>query len=422
MRLRACLIRIPKFFTVKRIFTAMICVVFFTLFIRGPWCSAQDRDAFKPLFPVDIRHEFPKPGDTFDSVKDLILGNYYSDDITEKALYWAAIQGMLRYISPPDNRDLAKIWTPEEYEQILQALKGVELSIGIQSNFNPNDGSLTVTGVSSDSPADTILKPFDRIMRIDSFPLKGKSISELNALLKGKEGTEVTLTVNRDIEVFDVTLKRETFETKTLIVSRLTDSIALVEIKSFTAHLSDKLGDELAQLRNDGFKGLIVDLRNNNGGVLNDALRTVELFLPKNQVILRTLQRKTGLKNYISSNDSPSEFDMAILVNHHTASSAEILTSALQDHNRALIVGAQTFGKGVFEQTFTLKNDFRVKFITGAMYSPKGKTWQGKGITPDFLVEQSDETLASLLKMDVKDRFRNDVAMITAYKLLLNRP
>ena len=321
-------------------------------------------------------------------------------------------------ISPPENPDLSRIWPPDEYEQILQALKGVDLSIGIQSSFNPNDGSLTVTDVFSGSPADNILKPLDRIMRINALSLKGKSLAELNTLLKGKEGTDVTLTISRDIQVFDVTLKRKTFETETLIVSRPTDTVALLEIKSFTANLSGKLKDELRKLKNDGFTGLIIDLRNNSGGLLNDTLRTVELFLPEKSVLLRTLQRNTGLQNYVSSNAAPFEFDMAVLVNRNTASSAEVLAGALQDHNKAIIIGTRTFGKGVFEKTFRLENDYRVKLIIGAMYSPKGKTWQNRGITPDFLLEQSDETLARLRKVDATNRFRNDVAMITAYKLL----
>ncbi|MFC1516354.1 S41 family peptidase [Thermodesulfobacteriota bacterium] len=394
------------------------CLVFLSVVLPGTNCPAGNEAAFKPLFPVEIEHDFPEPEKTFENVKDLILENYYSDNISENALYWAAIQGMLRHISPPENPDLSRIWTPDEYDQILQALKGVDLSIGIKSSFNPNDGSLTVTDVFSGSPAETILKPLDRIMRINALPLKGKSVAEINALLKGKEGTDVTLTVSRDIQVFDVTLKRKTFETETLIVSRPTDTVALVEIKSFTANLSGKLRDELGQLKEDGFTGLIIDLRNNNGGLLNDALRTVELFLPEKSVLLRTLQRKTGLQNYVSSNTDPFEFDMAVLVNRNTASSAEILAGALQDHNKALIIGTRTFGKGVFEKTFTLENDYRVKFIIGAMYSPKGKTWQNRGITPDFLVDQSDETLARLLKADIANRFRNDVGMITAYKLL----
>ena len=192
-----------------------------------------------------------------------------------------------------------------------------------------------------------------------------------------------------------------------------------MEIKRFTAKLSNKLKDELTKLKDKDFQKLIIDLRNNPGGVFAESLRMVELFLPEKRILLRTFQRAQKLQNYVSVNTQPFGFDIAVLVNPQTASSAEILASALQDHRKALVIGTKTFGKGVFEKTFKLNNDFHVKFITGAMYSPKGSSWQGRGLTPDFLIKQDDKTLAALLKMEVEQRFRKDVAMITAYKLLM---
>ena len=383
-----------------------------------PWCFAQEQGPFQPLFPVQLDHKFPRAEETFEEIKNLILKHYYSDDITREALYWAAIQGILRQISPPDNPELSKIWTSEEYERVLQSLKGILVAIGMKSSFDPQEGSLTVTEVLPGSPAEAFLKPLDRILRIDSQPLKGKSLRAVNTLLEGEEGTEVTLTVNRDIEVFDVTIKRRRFETQSLIITRLTDSIALVEIKGFTANVSRKLRAELEKLKKEGFRGLIIDLRNNLGGVFSESLRVAELFLPEKKILLRAVQRETGLRNYVSGNKQPFTFDMAALVNPKTASSAEIVAGAFQDHQKAVIVGARTFGKAVIEKTHKLENDFRVKFIMAAMYSPKGRTWQGKGITPDFLVEQDEKTLAALFKMDPNKRFAKDVAMITAYKLL----
>ncbi len=396
-------------------------VGFFLLFFisLAPWCRAGEKTTFKPLFPVGLNHDFPESKKTFEEIKNLIMQHYYSDEITEDALYWAAIQGMLRHISPPKEPELAKIWTAEEYEKIYLSRQGNQVSIGIKSTFNPNEGRLTVTEVLPNSPADSILKPFDHILRIDSQSLKGKTLQELNALLDGKEGTEVDLTVNRDVKIFKVTLTRWKFKKETLIISRLTDEIALVEIKRFTAKLSNKLKDELTKLKDKDFQKLIIDLRNNPGGVFAESLRMVELFLPEKRILLRTFQRAQKLQNYVSVNTQPFGFDIAVLVNPQTASSAEILASALQDHRKALVIGTKTFGKGVFEKTFKLNNDFHVKFITGAMYSPKGSSWQGRGLTPDFLIKQDDKTLAALLKMEVEQRFRKDVAMITAYKLLM---
>ena len=380
-------------------------------------CLAKET-LFRPLFSVKIEHEFPTARDTFEEVRELVLKHYYDENITEEALYWAAIQGMLRHISPPEHPELGKIWLEKEYDQVRNKRLGVQVSLGIKSSFNTNDGSLTVLEVFPDSPAESILKPLDRILRINSESLKGKSVTEVNELLRGEEETEITLTLNRDIQIFDVTLTFKKFETQNLIVSKLTETVGLVEIKKFTADMSKKLREELEKLEKEGIKGLIIDLRNNSGGVFIETLRIVELFLPEKRILLKTFQRETKMQNYVSVNKMPFTFKISILTNKNTASAAEILAASLQDHQKALIVGVRTYGKAVFEKTFTLKNKYRVKFITGAMYSPKGASWQSKGLTPDFLVEQDDKTLEALFKMMTQERFRKDVAMITAFKLL----
>jgi carboxyl-terminal processing protease len=379
---------------------------------------AENDKQLEPLFPVELDHEFPDAAETFEDIKKLILENYYSEDINEEALYWAAIQGMLRHISPPENRELAKIWTPEEYQKILDSLKGEQVSIGIKSSFNANDGSLTVTEVMPGSPAENILMKYDRILKVDSTLLKGMSVKELNKLLDGEEGSEVTLTINRGTQIFDVTIKRKRFETENLIVTRLSDAIALVEIKRFTSGMSEKLKEELAGLKDDGFNKLVIDLRNNQGGVFIEPLKMLELFLGQKNILLRTYRRKTRNQNYVSTNTEPYPFEMAVLVNGKTASSAEILAGSLRDHQKAMIIGTKTYGKGVFEKTYTVKNDFRVKFITGVMYTPKGKAWQGKGLLPDFMVDQSDKQLKELLKLDINTRLQKDIGLITALKLL----
>lgn len=397
----------------------LICSIFLLSFIcREPNCLADENENFKPLFPISLNHEFPSAGETFEEVKDLILDNYYSDEISEEALYWSAIQGMLSHISPPEHPELAKIWTAEEYEKVLQALEGVQVSIGVKSTFNPQEGSLTIAEVLPNSPASGVLDPLDRVLRIDTQPLKNKSLDEVNRLLKGEEGEEIRLTINRDIEIFDVIIKRRKFETQSLVISKLNEELLLVEIKGFTADISKKLGDELKRFKGEGISSLIIDLRNNSGGLFAESLKTVELFLPEKHILLRTLQRETNLQNYVSANKEPFDFKIAILVNSKTASSSEIVVSALQDHQKAVVIGTRTYGKGVFDKTFELKNSFRTRFITGAMYSPKGKSWQSNGIIPDFLVEQDDNTLALLLKMDPSERMQKDVAIITAYKLL----
>jgi carboxyl-terminal processing protease len=385
---------------------------------QAPAAQADSKPQAEPLFPVALTHRFPEAGATFEEVRKLILESYYSDEITEEALYWAAIQGMLRHISPPENEHLARIWTPEEYRKVLEGLQGTQVSIGIKSSFNSQEGSLTVNEVLPGSPAESALLPRDRILRINAQPLKGRTVGEINALLEGEDGTEVALTVNRDIEVFTATLLRRRFATENLIAHRMADATALLEIRSFTAGISDRFKAELAKLQEQGVKKLVIDLRNNQGGVFVEPLKMLEACLPEKSILLRTAQRDAKNQNYVSTNAKPGAFEMAVLVNGKTASSAEILAGSLRDHQKAFIVGAKTYGKGIFEKTFTLKNDYRVKFITGVMYTPRGYAWQGKGLLPDFLVEQDEKTIESLLKLDVAERLKKDAALITAVRLL----
>ena len=397
---------------------AILFALIFTIYISFP-AYAEEQSKQKPLFPVSIPYEFDAAERSFNEIRQLILKNYYTTAITETGLYWAAVKGMLRHISPPDNPKQSKIWAPEEYDKVLKSLKGVKGSLGIKSSFNPSDGSVTIKEVMEGSPAASLLLPYDRILRIDGEPLKGKKLEEISGFLEGERGTDILLTVSRDIKVFELRLKLKEFKANNLLVSTLAPGdFAFVEIKKITANLSQELKEVLTELQEKNIDKLILDLRNNTGGVFIEALKTAELFLPAKNIILRTLSRSDKPQNYISSNEEPFDFKMAILVNNKTASGCEIIVAALQDNKKSIIIGAKTFGKAVFEKTFKIENNYRIKFISGAMYTPLGKSWQSRGITPDFETKQDQKTYAALTKLSPPERLKKDVPLITAYKLL----
>jgi len=162
-----------------------------------------------PLFSVELKDEFKDHKIAFEKAKELILKNYYSPTISEEALYHAAIKGMLRHISPPTQPESAKLLSPEEFERIHNILKGKEVSIGIKSQFNSRDGSLTVTEVMPGSPAEGLLEPFDRILKIDGKSLVGLNLRDVNRLLEGEKGSKIKLTVVRGVKVFNVKVSRE---------------------------------------------------------------------------------------------------------------------------------------------------------------------------------------------------------------------
>lgn len=372
----------------------------------------------KPLFEVTIG----KDGDsqsTLEEVRKLILDHYYYDGITSSDLDWASIEGILRHISPPESPELATLWTDEEYEKILNSLKGVKVTMGFKSNFNASDGSLTVTAIDKNSAAEEKLKINDRILRIDKESLIGKSIDEINALLDGDVGQRSTLKVIRDITVFDVELIRDSVKTENVIVTKVPNrDAALIELKQFSLGVSEEVRLVINNLKAEGIDKLILDLRNNSGGVLNEGVNVARLFMKKNDIVLRTQSRSNGITNYISDMDQFYDEQIIVLINENTASSAEIVAGALQDHGRATLVGKKTFGKGVIETTYTLSNNYRLKFITNAMYSPKGKSWQKTGILPDYFVDQTPANLSLVINMEINERLRNDLHLSTALKLI----
>lgn len=372
----------------------------------------------KPLFTVSSNTDTVAK-ESFEGIKKLILDQYYYDGISENDLYWAAIEGMLQKISPPESPNLAQLWTDEEYEKILNSLKGVKVTLGFGSSFNGVDGSLTISSFTAGSNAEEQLQVGDRILRIDNEGLKGKSLAEVNQLLDGKLGESSTLKVVRDIEIFDVTLTRETLKSENLIVTEIPGrKVALVEVKKVTLGIASELEAEMSRLKADQITSVILDFRNNVGGVLNEGINIGRLYMKSGDIVLRTQTRSKGITNYTAEIDKFHDFKVIVLVNENTASAAEIVTSALQDHNRAIVVGKKTYGKGVIETTFTLENQYRVKFITNAMYSPKGNSWQKKGLLPDYFIDQSQANYKAVANMEISIRQGKDLHLSTALKLL----
>ncbi|MFK7953328.1 MAG: S41 family peptidase [Ekhidna sp.] len=389
-------------------------LVYLILLIQVVLLFAQQ----KQLFNINVARTTDSQ-ETLEAVQQLILDNYYSDELTKDDLNWAAIAGMLRHISPPESPELGKLWTDEEYEKILNSLKGVKVTMGFKSSFNSNDGSLTVTSINEGSKAEKSLAINDRILRIDDQSLVGKSIAEVNELLDGELNQSSTLKVVRDISIFEVSLKRDPLKVENLIVTEIPNRQAvLIELKKVTLGMSTDLAKELALLKEKGISNIVLDVRNNTGGVLNEGVNISRLFMKKNDIVLRTQSRSKGVSNYVSDIDQFHDFNIAVLINENTASAAEIISSALKDHNRGILVGKKTYGKGVIETTFTLENEYRVKFITSAMYSPKGVSWQAKGLLPDYFVDQTQGNYSKVMKMEINDRIRSDLHLSTALNLL----
>ena len=370
-----------------------------------------------PLFPIELVEKFPKAQQTFNEVKQRLLKHYYSNLITEDTLYYAAIQGMLRHISPPENKDLAQIWSPKQYQTFNNISQGVQTAIGVQLKINKDNTSLSITHVSPNSPADGKLQIYDRILRINGKKISGKNLLQINNLLSGPSGSTIKFTIVRDIKVFDTEITSQQFNVKNVIV-KIQNQLAYITINKVTAHTSIKIQEILIQLEKEGVKELIIDLRNNGGGDFFQGIRMAETLLEKDKIILRILQKKQQIQNYVSTNPNPINFKIIILVNKNTASAAEIFTIALRDHQKAKLVGTRTHGKASVEGVYSLKNGYYTKFIIAAMYSPRGQSWHSKGLLPDYFIEIDTKQVNNLRKLPFKQQLQTDLQLATAWNLL----
>ncbi len=393
------------------------------LAFAGPGMADGDtRPAQPPLFSVAHKFQLHRAQQSFHEVRELILSRYYSSAITNDILYQSAIEGMLRQISPPSTPELAKLWSAEQYDQIVKSLTGVSTSAGFKSRFNLADGSLTVTEVDENSPAHGRLRLHDRIMRIGGQRLLGENVAKINTWLRGKPGDTIDLTVVRDIKVLQFAIEFKPYETQNLSLAELPKNVAYMRLAKVTLDSSKEMREALRGFADKGIKRVVVDLRDNSGGVFLEGLRLAELFLASKSVLGRTVKNGSEVKSYVSGNDTPFDFHVALLVGKKTASAAEIFAAAMQTHKAATLVGNVTFGKATMEQTFPLESGDRVKFIIGALYDPRGRTWHEQGLKPDFLATDDEKQRESWRRLGPTQRLRRDTALLTAYKLLLRAP
>jgi carboxyl-terminal processing protease len=394
---------------------AMVLALCFGVAAEEARTSAPARAAPAPLYPVQIDHDFADPEATFREVVALVCEQYYTDTVDEKTLWWAATRGLLRQLSPEEHPDLAALWLPEQYESVSDSLQGLRESIGIKSSFNPADGSLTVTEVTVGGPSEGVLQPLDRILRVQGKELKGLSVAAVSTLLEGEPDTPVSLKVVRDVNVLDLTVKREKFHLQNVLAETYPAAVGYLAIRSFSQGVAERCKEELQRFQANQVTRLMLDLRGNGGGVLQEGLKVAELFVPKGRLMMRVVAHGGKISNYLSSNAAPLTFQLAILVDGQTASAGESVAAALRDECAATLVGSPTYGKASMERIFTLKNGCRVKFSVGALYAPKGRSWHKKGLTPQIQADLDPKQLERTRSLGADLRLLNDPPLRAAH-------
>lgn len=322
----------------------------------------------------------------FSQVLKLIQDNYVTE-INPKDLIYGAINGMLNSLDP-----YSALMKPEEYKELEIETKGSFTGIGIEITIK--DDVLTVVAPIEDTPAwKAGIKPGDKILKIDDKLTKGMSLLEAVKLLRGPKGTKVTITILRDEkDIKEITLIRDVIPIKSVKTKILEPGYAYVRITSFQEKTPEELAEALKNLENQtSIKGIILDLRYNPGGLLSSAIEVADEFLEDGTIVSVKGKNKETQMEFKAKPNLPQKkhsYPIVILINHGTASAAEIVTGALKDNKRALVLGEKSFGKGLVQTVIPLEDDYAVKLTTAYYYTPNGICIDKIGITPDIEIPE----------------------------------
>ncbi|MFQ5847827.1 MAG: S41 family peptidase [Candidatus Methylomirabilales bacterium] len=326
-----------------------------------------------------------EPYDTlkvFTEVLTLVRSNYV-ETTQPKNLIYGAIRGMLNTLDPHSS-----FMPPDVYKEMQIETHGSFGGLGIE--ITVRDRYLTVVAPIDGTPADRAgLHAGDRIVRIDGAPTKDMTLMEAVRKLRGPKGTQVTVTILREgTEPFDVPITRDIIEVHSVRQSDLGEGIGYIRLVSFQERTRRDLEEALTELEENGMRGLVLDLRNNPGGLLSQAVQVADLFLEKGKLIVYTEGRaKNQNLRFVDEHENPQGFPLVILVNKGSASASEIVAGALQDHQRAVLVGTQTFGKGTVQTVIPLKDGSGLRLTTAKYFTPSQRAIDRTGIAPDIVVE-----------------------------------
>ncbi len=311
----------------------------------------------------------------------------YVEEVKPESILYGAIRGMLTTLDPHSS-----FMTPEEYKEMQVETKGQFGGLGIVIGIK--DGILTVVSPIEDTPAFKVgIKAGDKVVKIEEKSTKGMNILEAVKLLRGKKGSKINIWIMREgfEEPKEFTIIRDIIDVKSVKSRLLEEGFGYVRIAQFQAKTHRDLEGALKKLGTEkkGFKGLILDLRNNPGGLLNQAVSISDEFL-ESGLIVYTEGRVPGQEMRFEARKRGSQpaYPIIILVNGGSASASEIVAGALQDHERAVILGTRTFGKGSVQTIIPLPDGSAMRITTARYYTPSGRSIQAKGIQPDLLVKE----------------------------------
>ncbi|WJW75551.1 S41 family peptidase [Thiohalobacter sp. IOR34] len=337
-----------------------------------------DRETVRASLPLEELRAF---SDVFARIK-----SDYVEPVEDKQLLENAIRGMLSGLDPH-----SAYLDPEQFRELQVGTSGEFGGLGIEVGME--DGFVKVIAPIDDTPAQRAgVQAGDLIIRLDDTPVKGMSLNDAVKIMRGKPGTDITLTIVREGEEkpLKITITRAIIKVRSVKSRVLEPGFGYVRISQFQAKTADGLLRAINKLQKEEgqLKGLVLDLRNNPGGVLNGAVSVSDAFLDKGLIVYTEGRvADSRLRFNATPGDVLKGAPLVVLVNQGSASASEIVAGALQDHKRAILVGKQTFGKGSVQTIIPLSGGTAVKLTTARYYTPSGRSIQAEGIKPDIELE-----------------------------------
>lgn len=358
--------------TKKILLISVICLPLFSLMLwqKDSGVQAKTQDIYKNL-------------ETFSSVLSLLQKNYVEEIDTGEVID-GAIKGMLATLDPHSS-----YMKPDDFQELKIETKGSFSGIGIEITMK--DSILTVVSPIEGTPAfKQGVKSRDKILKIDGESTKDMSLMEAVKKLRGPKGTEVTISIHREglTELKDITIVRNVIPLISVKSKMLEPGYGYLRIRNFQSKTTKEFKENLSELEKEHeLKGLIIDLRNNPGGLLDQAVKISDIFIDEGMIVsTKGRLKEQNMEFKAHSNGKEYSFPIIVLVNEGSASASEIVAGALQDHKRALILGAQTFGKGSVQTIIPMHNGAGLRLTTARYYTPNDRSIQATGITPDIIV------------------------------------